>query len=40
MFHTYKIGIYPSENQEKVLWDLSEKCRLLYIFVLQERREN
>jgi putative transposase len=36
---TQKIRIYPSKEQEKVLWDLSEKCRLIYNFALQERKE-
>ncbi len=40
MFQTYKIQVYPSDEQEKVLWDLSEKCRLLYNFALHERSEN
>ncbi|MHA2074109.1 MAG: helix-turn-helix domain-containing protein [Candidatus Hodarchaeales archaeon] len=40
MFQTYKIRIYPSEDQKKVLWDLSEKSRLLYNFALKKRREN
>lgn len=37
---TQKIRIYPSEDQQKVLWILSEKCRLIYNFALQERREH
>ncbi len=40
MFHTYKIQVYPTEEQGKILWDLSEKCRLLYNYALQERKEN
>ena len=40
MFHTYKIQVYPTEEQQIVLWELSEKCRLLYNFALEERREN
>ena len=36
---TQKIRIYPSLQQEKVLWDLSEKCRLIYNFALAERKE-
>ncbi len=40
MFQTYKIQVYPTDEQKKVLWDLSEKCRLLYNFALHERREN
>src|SRR5208337_102195 len=34
-----KIRIYPSLQQEKVLWDLAEKCRLIYNFALAERKE-
>ncbi|MFX0204639.1 MAG: helix-turn-helix domain-containing protein [Candidatus Hodarchaeota archaeon] len=40
MFHTYKIRIIPNPVQQKLLWDLSEKCRTLYNFALQERRKN
>jgi len=40
MFLTRKIRIWPSRQQMKVLWDLSEKCRLLYNFSLHERKEN
>ncbi len=36
---TQKIRIYPSSEQEKILWALSEKCRLIYNFALQERKE-
>ncbi len=36
---TQKIRIYPSLQQEVVLWDLSEKCRLIYNFALLERKE-
>ncbi|TFG00611.1 MAG: hypothetical protein EU541_01710 [Promethearchaeota archaeon] len=35
-----KIRIYPTEEQLQVLWDVSEKCRLLYNFALSERIEN
>jgi putative transposase len=35
---TQKIRIYPSPEQEKVLWVLSEKCRLIYNFALAERK--
>ncbi len=38
MFHTYKIQVYPTEEQQKVLWVLSEKCRLLYNLALAERK--
>ena len=34
---TYKTRIVPTLEQVKVLWDLSERCRLLYNFSLQER---
>jgi putative transposase len=34
---TKKIGIYPSYEQEALLLDLSEKCRLIYNFALAER---
>ncbi len=37
MLLTHKIPITPTAEQEKVLWDLSEKCRLLYNFALAER---
>ena len=40
MFLTYKISIYPTLDQEKVLWDLSEKTRLIYNFALDERKQN
>ena len=34
---TQKIRIFPTPEQEKVLWKLSERCRLLYNFALAER---
>ncbi|MFB0544130.1 MAG: RNA-guided endonuclease InsQ/TnpB family protein, partial [Asgard group archaeon] len=34
---TKKIRIFPSKEQEEVLWNLSEKCRLIYNFALVER---
>jgi putative transposase len=37
---TKKVGIYPTQEQEKVLLDLSEKCRLIYNFGLAERITN
>lgn len=40
MFLTLRSRIFPTEIQEKVLWDLSEKCRLIYNFALKERIEN
>ena len=36
---TQKIRIFPTPEQEKVLWKLSEKCRLIYNFALAERRD-
>lgn len=36
---TQPIKIVPTKEQEKVLWDLSEKCRLTYNFALAERKE-
>ncbi|WP_287586544.1 transposase [Candidatus Borrarchaeum sp.] len=35
---TQKIRIFPTPEQEEVLWKLSEKCRLIYNFALAERR--
>jgi putative transposase len=35
-----KIRILPTEEQLEVLWDLSEKCRLIYNFALSDRIEN
>ncbi|MFW9988093.1 MAG: RNA-guided endonuclease InsQ/TnpB family protein [Candidatus Odinarchaeota archaeon] len=37
---TQKIRIFPTKEQENILWVLSEKCRLLYNFALAERKEN
>ncbi|MFX0169143.1 MAG: RNA-guided endonuclease InsQ/TnpB family protein [Candidatus Hodarchaeota archaeon] len=37
---THKICIKPTPKQEQILWILSEKCRLLYNFALNERRQN
>ncbi len=34
---TQKIRIFPSKEQKQVLWNLSEKCRLIYNFALAER---
>ncbi len=39
MFDTYKIQVYLIEDQQKVLWDLSEKCRLLYNLALAEQKD-
>lgn len=36
---TYKTRIYPTQEQEEVLWTLSNQCRLLYNFALQERMD-
>jgi len=36
---TLSIKIQPTPEQESVLWDLSEKCRLVYNFGLSERRD-
>jgi putative transposase len=36
---TKKIRIFPTLEQEEVLWHLSEQCRLLYNFALAERRK-
>ena len=40
MLLTQKIRFYPTKQQEKVLWDLSERCRLIYNFGLAERINN
>jgi putative transposase len=40
MLLTYKLPIWPTEEQERILWDLSEKCRLLYNFNLQECKQD
>ncbi len=40
MLLAQKICIFPSNDQQKVLWGLSEKCRLLYNFSLQNRKLN
>ncbi|WP_321416580.1 helix-turn-helix domain-containing protein [uncultured Methanomethylovorans sp.] len=39
MHLTLPIRIQPIPEQESVLWDLSEKCRLIYNFGLSERRD-
>ena len=36
---TYKIRLLPNEGQIKILWDLSEKNRLMYNFALTERKK-
>ena len=40
MFLTQKIRIFPTNSQQHLLWNFSEKCRLLYNFALQERKQN
>ena len=34
-----KIRIYPTEKQVDVLWNLSEKARLLYNLALADRKQ-
>ena len=36
MHLAYSIKIFPTQEQEDVLWNLSDRCRLLYNFALQE----
>jgi len=36
---TQKIRIFPTAEQQEVLWKLSVRCRLLYNFALAERRK-
>ncbi len=36
---TQKIRLFPTVEQQEVLWKLSEKCRLIYNFALAERRD-
>lgn len=36
---TERVRIYPTPEQENVLWCLSEQCRLIYNFALAERRK-
>ena len=40
MYLTQKIRIFPTLEQSQLLWVLSEKCRLIYNFALNERRDN
>ncbi|MBY9006205.1 MAG: helix-turn-helix domain-containing protein, partial [Candidatus Lokiarchaeota archaeon] len=40
MLLTQKIRIYPSEDQEQILWIFSEKCRLIFNFALAQRIDN
>ncbi len=39
MHLTQNIRIFPTREQEDVLWHLSERCRLLYNFALSERKQ-
>ena len=39
MHLAYSIKILPTQEQEDVLWHLSDHCRLLYNFALQEMNE-
>ena len=34
-----KIQIYPTEEQVDVLWQLSEKCRVVYNLALADRQD-
>jgi len=34
-----RVQIFPDPGQEDVLWQLSNRCRLLYNFALQDRKE-
>ena len=35
---TAKLKIFPTKEQEEILWKLSENCRLIYNFALKERK--
>ncbi|MHA2244912.1 MAG: helix-turn-helix domain-containing protein, partial [Candidatus Hodarchaeales archaeon] len=35
---TWKFTVIPTQQQEEVLWELSETCRLLYNHALAERK--
>lgn len=39
MHLTAKVKIYPTEEQKKVLWELSDRCCSLYNLALAERKE-
>ncbi|MHA2500405.1 MAG: helix-turn-helix domain-containing protein, partial [Candidatus Hodarchaeales archaeon] len=39
MLLTEKVHIYPTKRQEGVLWALSNQCRLVYNWALEERRD-
>ena len=36
---TKKVRIYPTEEQINVLWELSEKCRVIYNLALADRKD-
>ena len=40
MYLTQKIRIFPSKEQEHLLWIFSEKCRLIFNFALAQRIDN
>ncbi len=40
MYLTQKVRIFPTPPQTDLLWVLSEKCRLIYNFALNERIDN
>jgi len=39
MYLTQQIKVQTTKGQQQILWDLSEKCRLIYNFALKERNE-
>ncbi|WP_269851216.1 helix-turn-helix domain-containing protein [Methanosarcina horonobensis] len=39
MHLTAKVKIYPTDEQLKVLWELSDKCCSLYNLALAERKD-
>ena len=34
-----KIRIYPTQEQADVLWEISDKCRMVYNFALADRQD-
>ncbi|MHA2334411.1 MAG: helix-turn-helix domain-containing protein [Candidatus Hodarchaeales archaeon] len=38
MLLSCKTRFFPTKSQEKVLWELTERCRLLYNFTLLKRK--
>jgi len=34
-----KIRIYPTKEQVDVLWEISDKCRIVYNFALNDRQD-